>query len=250
MIAEQLELRFGGLSMQSADRHALGLTLSEIEGWSDAPATRYSETEIPGGDGSYDAPVTLGSRLVPIKGFCRATSLPDLRWWRDAVTGQLGGEETQPFVAVELGATEWAMAQCVKADFPIFGGQPFADFSMTFWMPKPWKYGDPVDYADGVPAVHRGNGSASPVFTVSGNRPAGYSIAGPEGRAFIVSRPVLPGQTHVYDMATGEYTVNGALVDGGITQGDSWVLGWGAVWAHTIVGGTGGFSTAITETRK
>jgi hypothetical protein len=88
MIADPLEVRFGGLVMQSQDAFALGLTITEIEGWGDGVDGEYDEQSVPGGPGSFDVPVELSSRLVPIKGYCRAESMGDLKKWRDRVTGR------------------------------------------------------------------------------------------------------------------------------------------------------------------
>jgi hypothetical protein len=248
VIVDHLEVRYGGLTMQAADAFALGLTITEIEGWSDGVDGRYDEIDIEGGDGAFDVPVTLGSRLVNVKGYCRATSFADLRGWRDRVTGQIGGQSTRIFTVAELGEAEWAAAQCVRATFPIFGGQTFADFSMSFWMPKPWKFGAETEpFGNGVPATHRGNTGSVPFFRIGGVRPAGYTIAGPAGRAVTVTVPVVDGAPHEYDMSTGELTVGGAFVDGGITVADSWAIPGGGAWAHTISGGSGPFTTLLRK---
>jgi hypothetical protein len=251
MISNDLELRFGGLVMRGAQSFAPGLYVTSMEGWNESVEGRYDETQIPGGDGSFDVPVTLGSRLVPIKGYCRAEHLDDLRQWRNRVTGQLGGPVTRQFVVRELGETEWAPAQCVRANFPLAGQRTFASFSMTFWMPKPWRFGDKTEaFRDGETATHFGNTGSVPYFRIGGDRPGGYTIPGPGGKSVVISRPVVPGTLHEYNMTDGELYIDGALVDGGITRGDSWAIPGGGAFAHTIIGGTGGVDDFTTLLRK
>jgi len=246
VITEGLEVRFGGLVMLGAASYDSGLTITRFEGWNDGVDGRFDEVDIAGGDGAFDAPVGLSSRTVTVSGHGRGKSLGELGQWRDRVTGQVGGPAARRFTTKELGVTLWAPAQCVRAKFPIFGGLAFADFSMSFWMPKPWKFGETEAFANGVPAFHRGNTASVPVFRIGGTRPDGYSIAGPGGRVLTVSLPVVPGAPHEYDMSTGELTVGGVFVDGGITRGDSWAIPGGGAWAHTITGG-GDFTTLLRK---
>lgn len=244
-----LSYRYGGLHLLGARSQRYGLFITETSGWIESVKAVYDEVPVPGGNGSFDVPVYLSSRLVRAKGFCKAESFETLDWFHGAVTGQLGGEATRPFVAEHLGATEWAMGQCVRADFTPLGGQLRAEWQMDFWMPKPEKFGDIEVFGEGEAAEHRGNTGAPPVFTITGIRPAGYTIHGPGGRVLKVTRPLAAGSTHVYDMATSELLVDGALVDGGVEIPGSWALPRGARWTHTITGGTGTFQTTITRAR-
>jgi len=245
-----LRIRYGGLTMQGDDADALGLNISEdaFTGWDDAPDSSYDETSIPGEDGSWDVEVTLASRLVSVEGYCLADSIGKLGWWKGALNGQMARPAARPFVVEKFETVQWALAHAVGVKFPVFGGQTFADFKMDFWMPNPRIFGATGIFAEGQAAVQYGNRGATPVFTVNGTRPSGYTIGGPGGRVLTVIAPVVTGHPHVFDMATGELTIDGALVDGKVTVGDTWQVPPGTAWTHTITGGSGPFQTALTET--
>jgi hypothetical protein len=249
-VTTDLKVRFGGLTMQSAIAMAPGLTITSMEGWSDGVKGVYDEQSVPGSPGSFEVPVDLSSRLVTMEGYCLVDSFTKLRGWRDAVTGQVGGAKPRPFIVDELGETEWAPAQCVGAKFPIFGGQTFADFSLSFWMPKPWKFGEAKSFANGVAAVQYGNTSSVPSFKIGGVRPDGYTIAGPGTKALIVSAPVVEGIPHEYDMTEGELLIGGVVVDGKVARADSWAVPQGTGFAHSIFGGSGDFQTLLRKVTR
>jgi hypothetical protein len=245
---EGLEVYFGGLTAKGTVTREPGLTITKFEGWRDGVDGDYDEERVIDGPGSVDVPVELSSRIVTMSGRGRATTLGDLAQLSDRVTGQLGGKTARPFRVRELLETTWAPAQCIKAKFPIFGGQLFGDYSMTFWMPKPWKFGETTEsFENGEFAIHRGNTESVPYFRIGGSRPLGYTIHGPQGKSVVVTRPVVPGVLHEYNMTDGELYVGGLLVDGGITRGDSWALAGGGGFAHTITGGDGPFQTLLRK---
>jgi hypothetical protein len=245
---EGLEVEFGGLTARGTYTPAPGLTITKFEGWNDGVDGDFDEERVIAGPGSVDVAVELSSRMVSMSGRGRARTLEDLGELRDRVTGQVGGQTARPFTVRELGETTWAPAQCIRAKFPIFGGQLFGDFSMTFWMPKPWKFGDRTEsFANGEFAYHRGNTESVPYFRIGGDRPNGYTIAGPDGKSVVISRPVVPGILHEYNMTDGELYIGGLLVDGGIDRGDSWAIPGGGGFAHTITGGGGSFETLLRK---
>ncbi|WP_120338135.1 hypothetical protein [Cryobacterium soli] len=243
------DIRFGkSLRMQGGDAHAFGFVIEEIEGWEESVDVNFDETPIPGGNGSFDVPVTLASRLVKVRGYCEAESIEKFGWHQRLATGLVGGASTRSFVVEKAGLAQWAPAHCIGAKLPQFGGQAFGNFVFDFWMPKPYKFGNTVLFNSGVPAPHYGNSAAVPVFTIGGVRPSGYTIAGPGGRSVKVTTPVTSGHAHTYDMNTGELVIDGNLMDSGVEIGDSWAIWGGTSFAHTITGGSGDFTTAITET--
>jgi hypothetical protein len=240
-----LEVRINDLVIRgTADVSRLGFYVAKggFQGWEDGVDMRRNNVERALAHGSFDLPGYLGSRTVTIDGYCYAPTDNDLSWWRSRLTGLLAqGDSTM--VAVEnQGLTTWAMGRlAAKPAFDrVPGGRPYATFQLQLWFANPRRFGESRDFtADtgvALPAYHYGNFPAAPAFTVTGSKPSGYTITGPNSKTYSVTKVVVAGHPHVIDMATGYLSVDGVVQQGVVSSGDTWTIPGGAAVSQTLSG--------------
>ncbi|QLD10888.1 hypothetical protein [Microbacterium oleivorans] len=198
-------------------------------GWDDGVTMRSETIARPQAHGDFDTPGYLSGRLVPMKGTCFADSMEDLEEMRDMFVGH-GGDGGKFTVTVERnGRTLFGSARQAAGTTPTFediGTGRRAKWSASWWFPDPLKYGAAFDFPAGqtVLAVHRGNFPARPRLRVYGDAGGGYTITGPGGRLIVITRPLVAGQPHTFDTATGRLTIGGARALGGIARSDLFTL--------------------------
>lgn len=220
------------------------------EGVEDGAARRGEVVQREGG-GDYDLPTVLDSRIVPISGECVASSPERLRQFGQQLKGIFGGG-SGVVVFDSLGSALWGVAKIAPSTQPKFKVNAStyleARFSIQLKLDDPLLYGETRLFAGGSPAFHYGNWKAIPVHTVSGTNGSGYTINGPGGKQFKVSKPVVAGQPHVIDMATGWVTIGGVVQTGVVDIGDLWSIPGGAQVTHTVTGSGLTLSTAVRDT--
>lgn len=224
-----------------------------FEGIDDGVDMRRDSVERPQAHGDFELPGFLASRVSSLSGWCRADSHAELLHFRSILTGILGHGGTGKLVARWGGDPRWGMAGRAgpAPKFKVRAKTPrIADWQLQLWFPDPRLYGETRVFAAGELAHHYGNFPAAPVFTVSGSMPSGYTINGPAGKKYIVTRAVTSGAPHTIDMATGLLSVGGAVVFGAVSRADTWGVPGGAQVAHTLVpvSGSGSVSVAVRDT--
>jgi hypothetical protein len=227
-----------------------------FEGWDDGVDVKRDGASRPQAHGDFDVPGFLESRVVSLSGDVVVDPTKGRAWMRSALTG-LGADGNSMRVVVEHnGETQWADGRlALKTKFKATGtDKRHATFQLQLWFANPRKFGDAVAFPNAKYSLaevhHRGNFAAVPIHTVTGSMPAGYTINGPAGKKFTVTAPVTSGNPHVIDMATGRVTVNGSVVLGAVTRGDTWSIPGGAQVIHSLspVSGSGSLSTLVKDT--
>lgn len=94
-----------------------------------------------------------------------------------------------------------------------------AKYSVSFWAPLPEVYGQGEEFRPGD-VENRGNFRAVAIAHVTGPVAAPYTLD-VDGRQFIVTQPLIAGQKHVVDTATGRVRRNGVLQTGVVSRAQS-----------------------------
>ncbi|OOB90286.1 hypothetical protein [Rathayibacter sp. VKM Ac-2630] len=125
---------------------------------------------------------------------------------------------------------EWDVSGLARRD---------ATWQIQFIAVDPRKYGAEHTFTGSTsdPATHDGNFTATPVLTITGNRPDGYTLAGPADLRLDVLEPLLPGSPHVIDMRDGSLRVNGETVAGGLASPITWGIPPGVPVVHAVTEG-------------
>lgn len=246
-----LIIRTGSLEMFGNQPRHEGFNITRWRGWNDGVSAHQDQVAIPQGDGAYDVPSGLNSREINVEGYCEASSIEKLGWYRRILTGLPGVKLARQITVEVLGNTEWALGKVIdKPEFDEWGGQPFADFSVDFWCPKPQIFGELANVdgpAKSVVANNYGNFPATSVLTINGSMAGGYIINGPLGRKFIVTEPLVTGRPHTIDMVNGNLYVDGALTFNRVSRADTWATPGGGSVVMSITGAGTGTITARTR---
>ena len=222
-----------------------------LKGLFSGVGVRDKSVERPQGHGDFDIPPTRSARFLTIGGPCIAESAERLDWYNRVLTGLLSGGESGRVVFDMPGGPLWgdARLQGTPEFEPTLWGQR-ADWQLSLKFADPRLFGDARTFAAGEPAYHYGNFPAIPVFTISGDMPGGYAIDGPNGKQFRVTKPLVPGQPHVIDMATGWLTVGGVVQTGVVARGDVWAIPGGAQVTNYVTPITTGSATTSILVRS
>jgi hypothetical protein len=224
-----------------------GFTIEDIDGWDDSPDYRTTDIERPQAHGSFELPAFSGSRRISISGFCFADSDPELGHKKNQLSGLMSDGLFHRMVIKDQGITSWADVQRVGSKFKTIAAGDVARYQLQVWAADPRKFGDTRAFAAGVASYHYGNFAAAPVHTVTGVG-SGYTINGPGGRTFTVTKAVTSGHPHTIDMATGFLSVDGVVVVGSVTSADVWSVPPGGTVTHTLTGSGVTLSTAVKDT--
>lgn len=252
-----LRVRVGSVllsgQMDSSDGTGHLIAPDGFQGWDDGVDVRRNEIVRPRSHGDFDVPGDLGPRVISISGTTLAHSPASLGWFRSQLTGLLADGGTARVVVDHQETTMWANARLAsKTKFTVNSAdQLSASFQIQFWAADPRKYAkENIAGPDTVvSSFHRGNFPASPWIDVTGDMPSGYSIWC-SGRQFAVSLPLLPGQTHRIDMATGRLYQGGTRQVGAVLVANLWVVPPGAVVAMALspVSGSGQIVVRVVDT--
>ena len=235
---------------EPAGGHGFVIDPDGLEGLDDGLGVRGDSVARPQAHGDFDVPTFFEPRIVALSGTCVAGSAQKLGWFRDQFKTMLVNGGRVSFD--HLGTVRWGDARLAPGTQPKFkvdsGDSLSARFQIQLKFANPRLFGETRTFAAGTPAHHFGNFAATPVHTVTGVNASGYTINGPDGKTFTVSRAVTAGVPHVIDMATGLLKVGGAVVVGAVTSGDLWAIPGGAQVTHALTGSGLTLSTAVTDT--
>lgn len=215
-----------------------GFNIVEWDGWDNGVDVRQEKLEVPGGDGDFDLPSTLASRIVPFSGYCMASNaIGQVSWYGDMLTGLLSRRLAFPITVKTLDRSLMSFGKlAAKPEFEPFGGQKFADFAGQLYFPDHRRFGPTQLVEPGKPMRNYGNAITAPRFRITGARPGGYTINGPAGRQYVVTAPLVAGHPHTIDMLTGRLSINGIEQDDGTGRIDIWGVPGGGEVMHTITG--------------
>lgn len=219
------------------DHHTIWHVLDQdgIKGVWEGVDVRREDTARPLAHGSFDAPVFLASRVIPVSGHFSTRTPAELVHEMNRLTGLLAGGQSGRLSLDDDTGTTWMDVRLGGATQVTQLDATTAQFLVTFWAPDPRRYGETGSFASGSAVFHYGN-FPSPVTVTIPSAPASYTISSPGG-VFSVSGATAGG-THVVDLRTGRVTRNGSLMLG-VSSGATWQMPPGASWVHTVSTGTG-----------
>lgn len=233
-----------------ADTPGLYIAMGDFA-WFDGVDMRRDTSELPQAHGSFDVPGFLGSRTVPVKGFCVAESEEELEHVGNRLTGMLADGDSGTVQVKWNNETTWANVRLgAQTKFAPDRAALVGEFLLTFWAANPRKFGEAVVFPNEQYSLaqvhHRGNFPATPVLTISGSAPEGYTVWGPGGRRYVVTRALVAGAPHVVDMATGRLTIHGVRQARSTSLTQRWALPGGQQFEHSVVPVSGTASLTVT----
>lgn len=238
-----------GQKLSGEDQYGLW-TASGLEGWWDSPEPKGEEAGRESADGDFETPVYYEARYVTITGSLRSLNHEKQHQAMNRFAGLV--QRKSRLQVSGHGSAQWA--DVVRAS-----GLKMAPITDTYaqWQVRvkardPRKYGELNRFtaASGVtvPVFHRGNYSAWPVFTITGDLPGGYGLwLG--GRGYVVTRPLTSG-SHVVNFRDGRLQVGGSYISGGVGAANinSVPPGTGSSFQLVPVSGSGTASINVFDT--
>ncbi|MDT0211246.1 hypothetical protein [Curtobacterium sp. BRD11] len=229
MIPEDV-FEIGGIRFTGgAGSHGFTLEEGGIVGWDDSPSVRFDAVEREHGDGDFDLnEVLYNARLLTLSGLCHARSSEELGVFRNRLTGL--PSKGLKVTGTTFGTTTFADGSTIAAasKFEVVVPGRLARYQLSRRFSNPRRYGrlNPVAAAGGDTAkvMHYGNAPASPVIVTSGDDGNGYVLNGPGGRTIEVTIPLVSGQPHSIDLATGQLSIAGVVRYGVFGSADMFTI--------------------------
>ncbi|MET4059942.1 hypothetical protein ABIB35_001487 [Arthrobacter sp. UYP6] len=239
-----------GQPLSGEDRYGVWTT-SVLDGWWYSPEPKGSTEERENADGDYDLPVYYGARYVTIGGSIRTKGHAQQHQAINRFVGLLRNKGRLQVSG--HGPTQWADVKRASG----FKMEPITD-TYAQWQarvkaPDPLKFGDAnvftISPNQTVPLFHYGNAEASPIFDITGNMPAGYTLWGPGGKTFVSPSVVSSTYPHHLDMSEGLLKVNGYYWTGQTGNADLWTIPPGQqVLTGLTTTGTGTAKVTVYDT--
>jgi hypothetical protein len=240
----------GGLILNRRGAQGFVLSPGGVKGWRDRTGTKGEQISRPNAHGDYDLPIFRTGRIVSLSGTFLGETPEKLEHAGDRFAGLGAGGSVVRFVAEESSRTLWADGRVIDSgDWDEYSDGVSASFMLSLRFANPRKFGETHTFASGSPAYHFGNFPASPIFTIAGTRPTGYSIADGIGGVVTITRALAAGSPHTYDAATGLLRVAGVVVKGGVTRADRLTVPPGTTRSFTVTGaGASSDSIRVVDT--
>jgi hypothetical protein len=244
LVAELIKL--DGQILNGSDRLGEWKTNS-IEGWWDSPDPKGEDVERPNADGDFDLEVFYKARYITITGRLFSTSHEQLHRAMNRFSGLV--QKNGRLQVSGHGPTQWADVKRASGFSMTPVTDQFAQWQVRLKAVNPRKYGDttPFTFTSIGDLSQRGNYPASPVFTVTGNSPAGYTINGEHGEEYKVTIPLVPGVPHIINFANARLRIAGVLRNNGNGAADVWATAAGSVTRY-IFSTSGSISVTATVT--
>ncbi len=243
---EAERILWAGRTLSGTDRFGKWVTLGEqFEGWWDSPEPKGETADRANADGEYDLPIYNQARLINIGGHLHTDSHEQMHEAATFLTGAMSGR----FQVSGHGSVLWA-------DAKRNGGVKFtpvtdilARWQLRLKAVNPRKYGDTAtfNFASIGDLFQRGNYPASPVFTITGDAPLGYTINGENGEEYLVTTALVPGAPHTINFANARLRIGSTLTSNGNGAADVWDTAAGSVTRY-IFTSAGSISVAATLT--
>lgn len=215
------QLRFESSPADRDDAFLIGP--EGITGYYESTAMRGHGSDRPLGHGGFDVPVFQTSRPIQWPGHILASSGFAAAKKRDLLTGVLAEGQSGVLSVENDDGVTWASVRLVAARPGSTYGTA-VPYLMQVIAADPRRYGPQAEdfVGSSVDVFHYGNVTASPVITVTGAMPSGYSILGPEGRVYTVTQALTSGHEHRIVMRTGFLYRDGVLQRGAVSRADTW----------------------------
>lgn len=224
-------VEINGLRFRGGDgHHGFFIDLDGgLVGWDDAPAVRFEAVERAHGDGDFNlSEVLYGPRIMTVSGLCHARSSEELGVFRNRLMAipTTGVRATVSTFGTTTFADNSATASASKFEVVVPGSIARYQLSRRFSNPRRFGSLNTVSAAGGDTAKvsHYGNAPASPVIVTSGDDSNGYVINGPGGRTIEVTIPLVSGQPHSIDLATGQLSIGGVVRFGVFGSADMFTI--------------------------
>jgi hypothetical protein len=197
-----------------------------FEGWDDSVSTRGETVNRSQGDGDFDVPQFLDTRIVSLSGFAIANSPTRL----DGFGAQLRGTLARGLGRIDvehMDLVKWAncrLAPGTQTKFKVSGANPTtAKFQIQLKMADPRIYGKYHQTARGttVTSRHAGNFPADMKVIVEGVA-SSYRLTGPFGRQYVVTQPLTAGKAHIIEFANGRLHIDSAVVFNATSRAETW----------------------------
>ncbi|MFJ2619686.1 hypothetical protein [Glutamicibacter sp. NPDC087344] len=205
-----------GQILHGRDRYG-SWRINSMEGWSETPEPKTNGEPRPSANGDYDAEVYYGPRLVTINGRLIAKTPGDAFMARQHLTSLL--RKPGKFSVDQFNQIQHAVARRGRIQPGNIVGR-WLTFQMEIRFIGPQKFGEERIFVakpnESVAAFHQGNHPASPVATVAGSFPGGYTLT-LAGLSVVVTEPLTSSAPHTVDFAKGRLYKNGAVVRGGMS---------------------------------
>lgn len=238
-------ITWAGRTLSGKDRFGEWIVTS-IKGVWYSPGVKGETDDRPNADGEYDLPTYKKARILSLSGTFHARSHAELHEAGIFLTGATRGR----FQVVGHGPTQWADA---KVDGEIeFDPETdtLATWVLVLKCPDPRKFGDVQSFTlpANTPTVvfHRGNYEATPVITVSGSMPGGYTLT-VAGWNYAVSVPLVSGTPHVIDYNDGRLRINGSVVQNSIGNTNLATIPPGESVTCALYATSGGTGSAVMK---
>lgn len=203
---------------------------------------RREDTVRPLAHGSFDSPVFLAARVIPVSGHVSARTPTELVHEVNRLTGLLSdGQVGRLNLDDDLGTT-WIDVRLGGATQVTQLDATTAKFLITFFAADPRRFGDAVKaggFTVGQPVYHYGNHPAVLKPTVTGPVSAPYTVA-VGSKQFTVTQALAAGQTHVLDTETATVTRNGVVQSGVVSRAETLLIPPGSRVSFTGPAGTTG----------
>jgi hypothetical protein len=215
-----------GQILSGEDRFGKWKTTGDLDGWWSSPEPKGNTEERENANGDYDLPVYYGARYITLTGSVRTKGHAQQH---QAMTRFAGLLRSKARLQVSgHGPTQWAdvvRASGLKIE-PLT--DTYAQWQVRVKAPDSRKFGDANVYTlspnQTLSLFHYGNAEASPVFEVTGDMPAGYTLWGPSSKTFVVPTSVMSARRHYLDMSEGLLKVNGNYWTGQTANADLWTI--------------------------
>jgi hypothetical protein len=221
-------------------------TITRITGLDDGVGTRRDAVDRPAAHGQFGLPGYLTGRPVTIEGEIYTHSPQEQDHAVLALSGILAAGGMGRLTLESGGETTWMLVQ--RNGAPTITRDRwglFATYTLQLWAVDPRRYGETRAFPGGQAAYHYGNFPATPEHEVTGTV-GGYTISGPDGRAFTLSSGPGSGTDRV-DMASGRVYRNEVLLLGIVTQADLWAIPPGMPGVVQTVS-AGSLTTTVVDT--
>jgi hypothetical protein len=246
---EYPRVRADGLTFRGRTDHGFLIGPKGLKGVVGDVSLRRDKVENPQAHGLIALKGFLDARVMPVKGWILADSADELAHMSRQLSGVGAHGGTFRVYVDHNGEKLYGDAQVSSLAAPDeFAGESVAEYQVIFEFPNPRLFGQTRSRIGNGPITNLGNFEATPLFKVEGSSPGGYSIGGPDGKVFTVSAAVTPGHPHYVDLETGYVRVDGQIVFGAVSRGDTWVVNGGGTVTHTLLAGTVTFTQTIRNT--
>lgn len=240
-----------GQVLSGEDRFGKWKTTGDIDGWWSSPEPKGEDQSRENEDGDYDLPVQYAARYITLTGSVRTKGHAQQHQAMNRFSGLL--RKKSRLQVSGHGPTQWAdvvRASSLKIE-PLT--DTYAQWQVRVKAPDPRKFGDANVYTispgQTLPLFHYGNADASPIFDVTGDMPAGYTLVGPGGKTFVAPTAVSSARKHYLDMSEGLLRVNGNYWTGQTAKADLWTIPPGQqVNTGLTATGTGAAKVTVYDT--